>query len=228
MMKITRWTVLAGLLLAGCGSSGGTSTTTSGGSATRGATSSALTAGSGSASSGATGAQTLVVQALQAQMKSTITTVPINESFTADFDCASGTGSGAGTIAGTVTVDSETNDFTLEISIVNTTTFTGCAPADIASTTDVDESDYTLDGTMQGDGTLGGDSDAITFDFPMNGTLEIGGACSGSLTFLMSVSGTSTADDITCTGSGSVLGTVCDEDVACTISGSCENPTVDC
>lgn len=225
-MKITRWGILAVLVLAGCGGAG-TSTTTSGGNATRGATSSALSAANSSANTGTSNAA-LVVQALRAGVKAATVTIP---EMTTDvsFACNSGSADVSVTISGTVTTNDATGELTsMDIDMSNTMTFNTCAPEDIASTSDIDESDYALDGTLTGTGSIGATSGTVSFSMTMDGPLTISGTCTGTLTFDMSVSGSGTATSLDCTGSGSVTGTVCDEAVSCTVSGDCENPTVNC
>lgn len=217
--------------VAGCG--GGSSDSSDSGTssdATKAATSTTLGASDESSDSGASGAAGLVVQALRVNQSAALkaATVTIPETTEAvSFPCGSGSATGSVTVSGSVTTDDVTGELTnLTIDLSQEFTFSGCTPEDIASTTDVDESDYTFDGTITGDGSLSGSGDSISFNFGADGSMTVSGACSGTLDFGMTVSGSGTLDSLDCTGSGSVQGTVCGETVDCTVSGDCENPTI--
>lgn len=216
---------------AGCGSSsggGGSSDSGTSGDATKGATSAALGASNSGADSGADSAG-LVVQALRVQalkVKEAVVNIPeTTEEFS--FSCGSGAMNGSTTIGGTVETDDVTNELIgLDIDFDMTADFDACTPEDIASTTDVDESDYTLDGTATGAGSFSVSGEDVVFSMTVDGDFTMTGACTGSLTFDMTVSGDGSLDSLSCEGSGSVTGTVCDSAINCTISGDCDNPTI--
>lgn len=221
--------------LGGCGgdSGGGTTTPGTSGNATRGATSTALSAGDTGANSGGSSAASLAVQALTASrlaaLKSATVDIP-EETASFSVDCSSGSVSGAVTISGSATFDDDTMEVTaLDIDMNMITAFDSCTPEDIESTTDVTESDYTLDGTLTGTGSISADEDSASFQVAMDGNLGISGTCTGTLTFDASISGSITENSESCSGSGTVSGTMtCPNDgtttVNCTLSGDCDDP----
>lgn len=218
--------------MAGCGSSveGGSNSETSI-DASKGATSAALSASSGTAAAGSDTAG-LVVEALTtsplAALKDATTIIP-ETTVPATIPCDAGSATASGTISGSVTTDDTSHEVTsLNIILGTSIDFDNCTPADIASTTDVDESNYTLDGTVTGGGTITGTPSSLSIDFVVGGTLTISGACSGTLALNATLSCTGSPDSLDCEATGSVTGTACGTAINCAVTGNSDNPTLSC
>ncbi len=228
-MKRISFFVLS-VFLCGCGSGTTTSTSVA---TTRGVTAAALSATSSSAASGAGNISGLVVQALTLTqpevLKEAVTQIP-DKTSTTKLSCKSGGGTTSSTIGGTVTTESS-KITDIMINLTNTVTYNDCTPNDIATTTDVNESDYTIAGSLNGTGTFTGTQTAFAFEVTETGTLTVSGKCTGSLAFNnFKVSGSgnisNNTDSLSCTPTGSITGTVCSMSVTCTLGGTCDNPTL--
>lgn len=215
--------------ISACGSGGGgggTSGTSA--STTRGATNVALTAADTTTDSAASDASNLVVknftqQALGA-LESKELAIPA-ETSTDTFSCSSGSGTITTTISGDVE-GSGGQITSLNLDLLTSTMFTNCVPQNIAAT-DVDESQYTMNGTITGTGVVTASAaGVISFNLAQDGMLTISGACPAELTFDMTATGDGTAQTLDCDVSGTVTGTACGQAVSCTIGGTCASPTV--
>jgi hypothetical protein len=163
--------------------------------------------------------------------------VSIDEEFSEDAQCATGTGNMSGTVTGTIEGDvDEYQNFIItaaNMEMTMTGIMTDCAPQDIAET-EFDESSIALTGEMSGSGTLSGDISGIEMGMGMDGTMEFeadGCQGGGSLTIAMDGEGLADYPDegeepaFDCTITGSITGTACGIAIDCTLSGDCDNPT---
>lgn len=183
---------------------------------------------SGTAITGSTDSSLILPALIKEQIggfKTAVITVE-STSMETNYPCTSGLGIISTMYGGTVTFNDDTGTLTdIDIDVENTIAFSSCTPEDIA-TTDIDESSYVIDGSIDGIGGMSNTApNSIDMVFSTSGSLTVSGACSGLLTFDASMDLVGVSSGITsCSTSGSVWGTICDVEVDCEMSGGCDTP----
>ncbi|MBI1908549.1 MAG: hypothetical protein HYS22_00030 [Deltaproteobacteria bacterium] len=196
--------LLAASSLAACGGGGEENEQVSSGSvsgkAVKGVTSALFSATSSQGSQ-----STSAFQALQTA------TTTVDETASETIPCQKGSAKATGSLKGQAGADS------VDLSLDESITFDGCAMADSASTSDVDESGFFLTGTVGQQGTIKGPSNNVAIVITETASLKISGTCEGELTYDFKVDASATA----CSIEGNIDGTLCGEKVSCSLSGSC-------
>ncbi|MBI1908550.1 MAG: hypothetical protein HYS22_00035 [Deltaproteobacteria bacterium] len=137
--------------------------------------------------------------------------------------CSSGSADVSQSVKGSVTTDDQSEEVTsVNLDVVSDVVLNKCAPANMTSTKDVDESTFVLDGTIGEKAKVNGSEENPYFSVSQTGNIRISGACEGSLQFEVTLKGS----DKVCTSTGTVSGTICGERVNSEVSGNCGNPSL--